>query len=54
MVDFLELSCSYQTYSWGKRGLDSEVVKLKENDATFKLNPDETYSEVRTPGVAQS
>lgn len=41
------LKCTYQTYAWGKRGLNSEVARLLQSaDETFVLDEQTAYAEV--------
>ena len=42
----LKLSCSVQTYAWGKIGLDSEVARLRQKDPKFVFQAESPYAEV--------
>ncbi|KAI3649642.1 hypothetical protein MP228_005274 [Amoeboaphelidium protococcarum] len=48
MVDtVLRLTCSIQTYKWGKKGSDSMVAQLGQNAShQFEAKADETYAEL--------
>ncbi|KAL3704975.1 hypothetical protein TMatcc_008647 [Talaromyces marneffei ATCC 18224] len=46
----VELRCKCKTDPWGKKGEDSlaAVLASKQPGTDFKIDPNQTYSEVRT------
>ena len=42
----MALKCCVQTYAWGRRGSQSTVARLAQNNPEFRLDEETTYAEV--------
>ena len=42
----MALKCCVQTYAWGRRGSQSTVARLAQNNPEFRLDEEITYAEV--------